>query len=469
MIRHNLKYIIVFSLVFFCVSTSHAQDIEIHKIETNSPNKNDFAPYVIDSVLYFSSNRKHEIMRSYLNQDNEWVYRLYRAPLLPNDGLGKERMMTNSQLSKLNTASIASSGDGSTLVITQNQYSTVKRSKGRNNLLGIFLIQNKDGKWGRPSAFKHNSRRNFSNVHPTISPDGTKLYFVSDMPDGFGGADLYESTLVDGEWTQPVNLGKYVNTDGNEVFPYYHPSGKLFFSSEGHNSTGKLDIFYTSKNNGKWSAPVKLEYPINTESNDFSCYISEDQAEGYFASDRDGNADIYKYSNPYPAFPDAQPQVDDTFCFRLFDDGPDTTSLSSYKYMWYFGDGQSAPGATVDHCFPGPGHYNVELVVTDTLINQTLYSSGFDVDLELTQQIYITSPDTVKIGDTVNLSTEKSVLKDFVPKQYYWDLGDGNKEKGETITYIFRTKGIYTITCGAISVANHTDKLSSTKQIVVIE
>ena len=470
MINYKLKYIYSVILITFAVFSLSSQEIEVVSIESNSALKDDFAPYVMDSVLYFSSNRKHEIVRSYLNSNNEWVYRLYKASILPNDGIGKETMLQNDQLSKLNTPTIAWSEDKSTIVISQNQYSTIKKSKGRENLLGIFIINNKNGKWSRPSAFKHNSRRGYSNVHPTITPDGKTIYFVSDMPDGFGKADLYESTLINGEWTEPVNLGKNVNTDGNEVFPYYHPSGKLYFSSEGHNSSGKLDIFYTSKYDGKWTAPVKLESPINSESNDFSCYIYKEQTEGYFASDRLGNANIYKFTNPHPTFPDAKPQVNDNFCFTLFEDGPYMSDTLPYKYKWYFGDGGVGSGLEVDHCFPGPGSYKVNLNVIDTLANEDLYTvASYDVNLELTQQIFISAPDTVKANTSILLSSDKSFLKNFEPKQYFWDFGDGNKAKGVTINHIFRKKGKYTIRCGAISKNDPTEKLSSTQQIIVIE
>lgn len=470
MIKFKLLYLYAIFLLFTLVNSTYGQDFIIERIEVNSASKNDFAPYVMDSVLYFSSNRKHELLKTYMNDNNQWVYRLYQSAILPNDDMGREKIMENDQLSKLNTPTIAWSQDKSTIVITQNQYTTLKTSKGRENLLGIYIITNQNGKWSRPSSFEHNSRRGYSNVHPTITPDGQTIYFASDMPGGFGKSDLYESTLVNGEWTEPLNLGSIVNTDGNEVFPYFHPGGKLYFSSEGHNSTGKLDIFYTSKSEGKWSAPIKLEYPINTESNDFSCYIYPSQTEGYFASDRTGQADIYKFSNPFPTFPDAQPQVVDNFCFTLFENGAYVSDTLPYKFKWYFGDGVTAFGLEVDHCFPGPGTYNVELNVVDTLTNVDLYTvASYPVSLELTQQIIITAPDTVKVGANLNLSAEKSVLKDFIPHQYFWDLGDGNKEKGVTIHHVFRKKGIYTITCGAISKLDSTIKMGSTVQIVVTD
>ncbi|SMO51016.1 WD40-like Beta Propeller Repeat [Saccharicrinis carchari] len=470
MIKYLFKYYLTLILLFMLTALTKAQDVSVERIEINSNLKNDIAPYVLDSVLYFSSNRKHEMIKTYLNNNKEWVYRLYKAPLLPNDGMGKESLVQNNRLSKLNTPTIAWSEDKSTIVITQNQYTSLKRSKGRENLLGIYFISNQDGRWSRPTAFPHNSRRDYSNVHPTITPDGKTIYFVSDRAGGLGKADLYESTFENEEWSVPVNLGSTVNTDGNEVFPYYHPSGRLYFSSEGHGSSGKLDIFYTTKYQGRWSTPVKLEHPINSEHNDFSCFIDASQTTGYFASDRQGQADIYKFSDTYPAFPEARPQVEDVFCFTLFENGPYVSDTLPYKYQWYFGDGETASGLEVDHCFPGPGKYNIELTVLDTLTNTDLYTvASYPLTLERTQQIIVTLPDTVRVGIPVNLSAENSVLKDFEPNQYFWDFGDGNKGKGVRIDHIFREKGIYTITCGAISKNDPTNKMGSTIQIVVTD
>ncbi len=458
----------IFILTFF--TALNGQTVSVEKLDVNSSIKNDFAPFVMDSVLYFTSNRKHEILRSYLDQNNEWLYRIYLAQIKGEGDFGKEYQLNGNRLSKLNTASICWSEDKSKIFLTQNQYTTVKRSKGRENLLGIFIIDNKNGSWSRPVSFTHNSRRQYSNGQPTITPDGNTMYYVSNKPDGFGETDIYESSFVNGEWTEPVNLGKQVNTSGREVFPFYHPSGKLYFASEGHNSTGGLDIFYTSKNGNEWLEPVKLEEPINSEFDDFSCYIFEDGTQGYFASSRSGNDDIYKFSNPFPSFADAQPQVEDNFCFTIFENGPFIADSLPYVYQWYFGDGLFAKGLEVDHCYSKPGTYNIHLNVVDTLTNEDLYTvTNYEINLELTQQIYISALDTVKINEPVLFSAEKSELKDFVPKQYYWDFGDSNKGKGVTITHVFRTKGIYTVTCGAISKDDPTERMSSTRQIIVTE
>ncbi len=467
LLSHIISVIVSFIMINGMVQ---AQEISVEKIPNNSLIKNDFAPFVIDSTLYFASNRKHEIVKTYLDQNNEGLYRIYKTNLLINDDFGKESPLNSERLSKLNTSSICFSEDKSKIFITQNQYTTVKRSNGRENLFGIFIIENNNGKWSRPYSFPFNSRRNYSNGQVTASPDGKTIFYVSNMEGGFGETDIYQSTLKDGEWTEPVNLGKKVNTKGKELFPFYHPSGKLYFASNEHNSQGGLDIFYTSWNGKEWIEPVHLDAPINSSSDDFSCYIFPGLTEGFFASNRSGNDDIYRFSNPYPDFPDVKDQVEDNYCFTLFENGPFKSDTLPYKYKWYFGDGEAADGIEVRHCFPGPGMYNVHLSVVDTLANVDLFTvAQYELELKQTQQVYISCKDTVKINTPLTLSASKSVLKDFKAAQYYWDLGDNNRAKGVTINHIFRKKGIYTIECGVVSLDDNTQKMASKRKIVVIE
>ncbi|MCW3805172.1 PKD domain-containing protein [Plebeiibacterium marinum] len=463
------NFIIAF-VSLFVMQNGTAQQVEVKPLPTNSELKNDFAPFVIDSCLYFASNRKHELIKTYLDQNNEGLYRIYESDVLLNDDFGKEEVVNSEKLCKLNTSSICFSEDKSRIFITQNQYTTIQRSKGRENLLGIFVIENNDGKWGRPSSFPYNSRRSFSNGQVTASPDGNTIFYVSNQDGGYGKTDIYQSTFKDGEWTEPVNLGEKVNTSGNELFPFYHHSGKLYFSSDEHNSIGGLDIFYTSWNGNEWSEPVQLDEPINSTKNDFSCYIYPGETEGFFASDRNGTDDIFQFSNPYPTFPNAKTQVDDNYCFTLFENGPFKSDTLPYKYKWYFGDGESADGLEVRHCFPGAGMYNVHLSVVDTLAKVDLFTvAQYELELKQTQQVYISCPDTVQINTPVTFSAANSVLKDFKPAQYYWSLGENNRAKGVTINYVFRKKGIYNIECGVISVDDHTEKMASTRQIVVKE
>jgi len=155
------------------------------------------------------------------------------------------------------------------------------------------------GKWGTPVSMGKPINTTFFEGGACISPDGSSIYFVSERPGGFGHADIYVSKRINhSEWGEPVNLGPDVNTTEDEGGIFLAPDGKtLFLSSNGYNSMGGYDIFKTVNENGKWSKPVNLGYPINTIDNDMSLTLSVDAQTGYFSSDRKGgkgDLDIYK-------------------------------------------------------------------------------------------------------------------------------------------------------------------------------
>lgn len=156
------------------------------------------------------------------------------------------------------------------------------------------------GKWGSPKSMGKPVNTTFAELGACISPDGKTLYFVSERLGGLGNADIWmlkKKTRT--EWEKkPVNLGSVVNTPEDEGGLFLAPDGKtLFFTSKGHNSMGGYDIFKTVNENGTWSTPVNLGYPINTVNNDLCFSLSVDAQTGYFTSDRKGGLgerDVYK-------------------------------------------------------------------------------------------------------------------------------------------------------------------------------
>ncbi len=194
--------------------------------------------------------------------------------------------------------------DGKYMFFTRNNVfnkKEIKDDKGVNNLK-IFKAEWIDGEWknSKPLFF---SSDDYSVGHPSVSADGKKLFFTSDMPGGYGGTDIYVSEIHErGGVRKPINLGPEINTEGNEMFPFYHsPEKKLYFSSEGHLGLGQLDVFVAEFNekDGNYTNINNLGEPINSANDDFAFNLNELGSEGYLASNREGGVgddDIYTFT-----------------------------------------------------------------------------------------------------------------------------------------------------------------------------
>lgn len=161
--------------------------------------------------------------------------------------------------------------------------------------LKIFWSTN-NGSWSTPEPFFLNSN-SYSVGHPSLTEDGKTLYFVSDMPGGLGGTDIYRCEWQDGHWGDPVNLGDKVNSFGNEMFPSI-VGDKLYFATDGFPGFGGLDVFYTALKDGNWSVPENLGAPVNSSFDDFSFIIDKTGKSGFFASSRPGGVgsdDLYAF------------------------------------------------------------------------------------------------------------------------------------------------------------------------------
>ena len=165
----------------------------------------------------------------------------------------------------------------------------------------IYTAHRTTGSWTEAEEIPINDDKSDA-CHPSISADGLRLYFSSNRPGGYGGMDLYMSENVYGKWSKPINLGLKINSPKNEVFPYIHESGMLFFSSDDMGGKGGLDIFYTNLDkNGLYESPKNIGAPFNSESDDFGFIIDKDNKSGYMTSSRTGGKgedDIYAFASP---------------------------------------------------------------------------------------------------------------------------------------------------------------------------
>jgi len=139
-------------------------------------------------------------------------------------------------------------------------------------------------------------------AHPAVSDDELTMYFVSNMPGGIGGKDLWKVTrnTPGDEWGEPENLGAEINTVDNEMFPFLHPDGTLYFASDGRIGMGGLDIFMARQNeDGSWKVE-NMRYPINSSADDFGIVFEKEMERGYFSSSRKGrgNDEIYSFFLP---------------------------------------------------------------------------------------------------------------------------------------------------------------------------
>ena len=162
----------------------------------------------------------------------------------------------------------------------------------------VFQSERRNTEWGKaePILMLDDS---IVIAHPSLSEDELTLYFVSDMKAGMGNKDIWKVTRssADGNWGVPENLGAAINTPGNEMFPFVHDDGTLYFSSDYHPGMGGLDIFRASKENGSWKLE-NMRYPVNSTKDDFSIVIEKDLERGYFSSSRDGDDEIFSFVLP---------------------------------------------------------------------------------------------------------------------------------------------------------------------------
>src|SRR5690606_6461404 len=155
-----------------------------------------------------------------------------------------------------------------------------------------------DGKWAKAKELPFNSDR-YSMGHPALSPDGKKLYFISDMPGSMGETDIFVVDILgDDKYSRPKNLGPGINTERKEMFPYVTDK-KLYFSSNGRVGLGGLDVYEALLDEeGGFKEAINLGQPINSERDDFSYIVDENTNKGYFASNRmggQGDDDLYSF------------------------------------------------------------------------------------------------------------------------------------------------------------------------------
>lgn len=205
-------------------------------------------------------------------------------------------------LSVQNVGGMSMSADGRSMLFTGCYW-----PEGQGSC-DIYYSNRVGHDWQNPVAF--NTRINTSGweSQPVISADGKTIYFSSKRPGGKGGADIWQTNLSETGWSSPVNLGDSINTEGDEMAPTIHGDGQsLYFSSNGHSGLGGYDLFYSSKDgNGSWSGVRNLGYPINSQFDEVTIFVSLTGNHAWISSNRAGGfggMDIWEFDLPHSLLP----------------------------------------------------------------------------------------------------------------------------------------------------------------------
>ncbi len=451
--------------------TVSGQDVMVQPVKLLSGSSNLMAPVVLDSVLYFSSDKKIDLLVNYLDQDDNHFYKLYQVPLKNRRPSGVSSLLFPKG-QPFHQAAIAANPLENNFLVTQSLYTTVQRVRQSNRVNPLTIVQvglNAKGN-GRAKPMALNVARGNNMAYPALSNDGKTVFFVSDMEGGFGGSDLYFSTKTPEGWSEPTNAGSVVNTPGNENFPFVAASGKIFFASAGRPDSQGMDLYYTYLTDKGFAEPVRLDSLYNSDKDDFGVYVSHDEQWGYLCSNRDGKDQIYYFESLFPQFPSAEPYEEDNLCFSFYESSTENYDTLQFGFRWNFSDGTTQLGMEVDHCFASHGLYKVSLDVFDKVSGEELFTvSDFEMNLTPKPQVGITMPVTVKKGEMVTFSADASSIEGLVPTGYFWQIGPQVKLKGQVVSHLFPEAGSYMIHCGVVDANNPDNKVCTYREIVVVD
>ncbi|MEO9965227.1 MAG: OmpA family protein [Reichenbachiella sp.] len=256
----------------------------------------EYSPFYSGGKLYFTSNRHGGKIYKGTGTPFTDIY-------VVNTRGANVDIATLEELSPIvnepnvNLGSITMSKNGNTVIFAKGNSG---KSSGSNEV-NLFFTRFRNGTWQTPRPLSINGQDSWDST-PSLSPDGTTLYFSSNREGGFGGLDIYTATLNRrGRWVDVRNMGEHINTPGNEIFPYVGGTGKIYFSSDGWPGFGGLDIFEATREGGH----IKLENlgaPINSNADDFGLFLFN-PSRGFFTSNRKGGKgddDLYTFVNDDP-------------------------------------------------------------------------------------------------------------------------------------------------------------------------
>lgn len=405
----------------------------------------EFSPVIYKDGIIFCSDRDNDFGTVYRSEKTEKpMVDFYFVKSISGKKWSKPKVFDKSICSVFSEGPLSFNADFTKVYFTRNK---VFEEKTRLFIYESSLVNNV---WSEPKLLPFINEK-FSYGHPTISANGLFMIFSSNMAGGYGGIDLYITYLKDDIWSKPTNLGKTINSEKNEIMPFLHPSGLLYFASDVAGGLGGYDIYSTVYAQFEWKNVKNIGYPFNTSFNDFGIYMNDDFTQGYFSSNRlngKEDDDIYSFNSIVNNFENCDTLRKNNLCRTFFEEGTMPTENSPLVYEWDLGDGTKKRGNEVKHCFQKPGIYIIQLNIVDLISSQVLMNEAtYEFEIEDIKSAFFQTPDTLITSNINIFDASKSTIDgiNFKPMDYIWDFGTGEIFNGVKPSFTYNLAGTYEV------------------------
>ena len=419
---------------------------EVKRMMFNTGAFSEIAPVIYHDGILFCSDQRFSGIRDRKSFEGKRLYNIYMVERRDTSDWRKPEAVKSERNALFNNGPLCIAPDGKTVYFTSEvETGKVTKKKNFKNHSGIFIADLEGTNLVSLRAFPYNSQQ-YEIGHPSVSSDGKYLFFSSDMPGGQGGSDIYYCEWINNQWSNPVNLGPLVNSSSSEIYPFIHPSGRLYFSSDRPGGSGRLDVYYSIQSSGRWESPDHVPEPINSPADDFAFYADENLQIGYFASNRRANDDIFRFTSTIIRKSDCNELVENNYCYEFFEENAVKWDTLPFRYEWKFGDGAKAIGPTVEHCYTGQGSYLVQLDVVNLVTREVMYNEKtYNLVITDEEQPYISAPDRATTGQRIMFSADSTNLPGWNISRYYWNFGDETIGIGKEVDKIYSRPGTYNI------------------------
>jgi outer membrane protein OmpA-like peptidoglycan-associated protein len=300
--KKKSQLIVPFLCIHAMLMAQPFNKVNISNVSVINSTTLDFSPaFHKDGIVFVSNNAVEGKDKMYDKHINQKTMSLFIAKRNAKGDLQKPEPFALELVTSVHEGPLTFTKDFKTLYFSRNNNQKGGKAKYVEKIdrMQIYESHQSDKGWSTPKQLVFDREiRDF--CHPTLSADGQKMYFSSNRKGGYGGMDLYVSQKQpNGDWGAPNNLGPYINSANNEVFPFIHEDGTLYFSSNKEGGLGGLDVYYARPRMEIFDIPLSIGTPFNSQKDDFGFILDKERKLGYFTSNRaggHGEDDIYSFA-----------------------------------------------------------------------------------------------------------------------------------------------------------------------------